>query len=238
MKHTLIAAAAAFLTIVPALAGAQEAATLRVSGVRIEQTAWRALAVLPHDADEKYVAAAIIPDQIVNAGTVALHADAPIASGTFVNVPVAIDVDGKVARTVYVGYRMQQYVQTAVAARDLDPGTVLAADDLTMTRVPYMGRPGNGIDALVGRKVNGAVLKGQPVPIEATSVDQIVKPGSTVIFMVVDSGVVVTADVIARTGGGMGDEVSVYNPQTNKALSGRVIAPNTVELDISGGDAQ
>jgi len=107
---------------------------------------------------------------------------------------------------------MQQYVETAVAAHDIVPGTVLSAGDLAMARVPFTGRPGNGIDALVGRKVTGSLLKGQPVRIEATTVNQIVKAGSTVVLVVRDSGVQVTADVIARTSGGLGDEVSVYNP--------------------------
>jgi flagella basal body P-ring formation protein FlgA len=84
--------------------------------------------------------------------------------------------------------------------------------------------------------VDSAVLKGQPVRIQATSVNQIVKAGSTVVFIVRDSGVVISADAIARTSGGLGDEVFVYNPSTHKALSGTVTGPGTVELDISGGD--
>lgn len=235
MMRPLLAAAAMLLTLVPLGARAQ-GAVQRVSGQRIAQVASRELVTLAHDADHQYVAAGVTPDQVVSGDRIALHAQSPIGSSSFVNVPVAIDVDGKLDRTIYVGYRMQQYVETAVAAHDIVPGTVLAAEDLMMARVPYTGRPGNGIDALVGREVTGSVLKGQPVTIEATSVNQIVKAGSTVVLIVRDSGVEVTAAVIARTSGGLGDQVSVYNPATNKALSGTVTAPATVELDISGGD--
>lgn len=232
--RSLAALAALFLTLAPL--GARAQSLLHVSGQRIEQIASREIAGLAHDADHQYVAVSVVPDQVINGDRVALHAQSPIGTSSFVNVPVAIDVDGKLDRTVYVGYRMQQYVETAVAAHDIVPGTVLSADDLAMARVPFTGRPGNGIDALVGRKVTGSLLKGQPVRIEATAVNQIVKAGSTVVLVVRDFGVQVTADVIARTSGGLGDEVSVYNPSTNKALSGTVTAPNTVELDISGGD--
>jgi flagella basal body P-ring formation protein FlgA len=107
-----------------------------------------------------------------------------------------------------------------------------------LARVPYAGRPANGVDVLVGRKINGTVLKGEPIPVEVTVENQIVKPGSTVMMIVRDDGAAVTADCIARTGGGLGDTVSVYNPQTNKGLTGTVTAPGTVELDISGGDTQ
>lgn len=235
MMRSLVAAAALLLTLAPLGAHAQ-GAVQRVSGERIKQAASREIATMAHDADHQYVAVSVIPDQVVSGERVALHVQSPIGNPSFVNVPVAIDVDGKLDRTIYVGYRMQQYVETAVAAHDIVPGTVLSADDLSIARVPYSGRPGNGITALVGRKVTGSVLKGQPVTIEATSVNQIVKAGATVVLIVRDAGVEVTADVIARTSGGIGDQVSVYNPSTNKALSGTVTGPGTVELDISGGD--
>ncbi len=236
MTRSLLAlAAATLLTLAPLRAPAQ-GAVLRVSGERIAQSASHEIAALAQDADHRYVAVSVIPDQVLTGDRVALHAQSPVGTRSFVDVPVAIDVDGHLDRTVYVGYRMQQYVQTAVAAHDIVPGTVLSPDDLTMARVPFTGLDGNGIDALVGRKITGSVLKGQPVSITATSVNQIVKAGSTVVLIVRDSGVWVTADAIARTSGGLGDEVSVYNPATNKALSGTVTAPGTVELDISGGD--
>jgi flagella basal body P-ring formation protein FlgA len=233
--RTLIAAAAMLVMLVPIGARAQ-GAVLRVRGDRIAQAASREIATVAQDADHRYVAVSVIGDQIVSGDRVALHVQSPIGTAAFLNVPVAIDVDGKLDRTIYVGYRMQQYVETAVAAHDLVPGTVLSQDDLAMARVPYTGRPGNGTAALVGREVMGSVLKGQPIPIEATSVNQIVKAGSTVVLIVRDAGVEVAADVIARTSGGLGDEVSVYNASTNKALSGTVTGPGTVELDISEGD--
>lgn len=235
MMRTLLALAIAILTLAPAGALARNS-VLHVSGRQIAQIAAREIAGLAHDADREYIAVSTVPDQVLSGDRVALKAQAPIGTPSFVNVPVAIDVDGKLNRTVYVGYRVQQFVETAVAAHDIVPGTVLSAGDLTMARKPYAGRPGNGIDALVGRKVNGSVLKGQSVTIEATTENQIVKAGATVVLVVRDSGVAVTADVIARTSGGLGDQVSVFNPSTNKALSGTVTGPGTVELDISGGD--
>jgi flagella basal body P-ring formation protein FlgA len=89
---------------------------------------------------------------------------------------------------------------------------------------------------LVGRRLTASVLKDQPITIGATAVNQIVKAGSTIVFIVRDSGVAVSADAIARTGGGLGDQVFVFNPATRKSLSGVVTGPGTVELDISGGD--
>jgi flagella basal body P-ring formation protein FlgA len=151
-----------------------------------------------------------------------------------VNVPIDLGVDGSFVRTVYVGYRVQQFARMAVASHDIVAGTVLDAGDVTMGRVPSFGRLGNGTDVLIGRKIISAVRKGQPVYIEATATNQIVKPGSSVVLIVNDGGVSVVVQAVARTGGGLGDEVNVYNPSTNKALSGTVVGPDRVELDILG----
>jgi flagella basal body P-ring formation protein FlgA len=50
-----------------------------------------------------------------------------------------------------------------------------------------------------------------------------------------DGGVDVVADVVARQSGGLGDEIALFNPQTNKALSGTIIGPDRCELNLSGG---
>jgi len=63
-----------------------------------------------------------------------------------------------------------------------------------------------------------------------------VKAGSGAIFVVHDGPVALTADVIARTGGGLGESVTVYNAQTNRILSGTVTGPDRVELVLPGGE--
>ncbi len=209
--------------------------TQRIPGARFEALAARAVARLPHDAEIEYRPAMPVPDQIVQAGAIRLTTEAPLRTPAYVNVPIRISVDGRYVRTLFVGYRVQRYVRTAVAARDLAPGTVLSADDLAMERIPYNGEPPNGIAVLVGRKVLGPVSKGQPIYTAETEADQLVKAGSTVVFIVRDSGVTLVADVIARTGGALGDVVSVYDQSTNKTLTGTVVGPNRVELDISTG---
>ena len=64
------------------------------------------------------------------------------------------------------------------------------------------------------------------------------KAGSTVVLIVRDGPVALSADVVARTAGGMGDVVAVYNPQTKKALSGVVTGPNRVELTLPAGASE
>lgn len=228
-------AVSAFATFVcgPLPACASTAAQ-RIEGNRIEALAKPLAARIPLTGNATLVAAFPIPDQTVPAGSVSLVAGTPMATPSYVNVPVEVDLNGKYLRTIFVGYRVQQWIRTAVAAHDLVPGTVLGASDLTIARVAYSGQRVNGMQTLVGRKILGAIRAGAPVSIEQTLTNQIVKPGASVVLIVHDGGVSVAADVVARTGGGLGDQISIYNPQTNKTLSGTVIGPDRVELNLSG----
>jgi flagella basal body P-ring formation protein FlgA len=151
-------------------------------------------------------------------------------------VPVQLVVDGRVAKTVTSGYRVQQYIHTAVAAHDLAPGDLLGAGDLTLARVLSNGRPAVTVAALIGRKVRAATPRGQQLFVEQTMVNELVKAGAGAILLVRDGPVVLTADVIARTGGGLGESVTVYNAQTNRILSGTVTGPNRVELTLPEGE--
>ena len=217
-----------------ARAQAYGAGSQRIAAKKFETLAQHAIAGIKLQGDAEFVEAAPVHDQIVGAGAASLVLESPLVTPSYVNVPIDIDIDGALLRTVFVGYRVQEFVRTAVAAHDLVAGTVLATGDVTLARVPAFGRFSNGTQVLVGRKIVCAFRKGQPVYIEETQVNQIVKPGSSVVLIVNDGGVSVVAEAVARTGGGLGEEVSVYNPSTNKTLSGTVVGPDRVQLDILG----
>jgi flagella basal body P-ring formation protein FlgA len=218
----------------PIAARAQVEGGQVISGKKFEKLAKNAISSIDVPADEALIQSTPIHDQMVGEGAVSLHVEPPMITPSYVNVPIRIDLDGAFTRTLFVGYRVQQYVHTAVASHDIVAGTVLSAGDVEMARVPTFGRLANGTDVLVGRKIFSAFRKGQPIYIEATQTNEIVKAGSVVVLVVNDGGVSVVTEVQARTGGGLGDTISVYNPQTNKTLSGTVIGPGRVELDIMG----
>jgi flagella basal body P-ring formation protein FlgA len=218
---------------VPASAGILQV----VSGARVAAIADKIAHGLVSGPDRSIAPAYTVADQSLPAGEVLLApAGSPFVSATYVGVPVAIRVDGKLARTVVAGYRVTSYVRTAVAARDLAPGAVLAESDLALARVPSNGRPAVGTGVLVGRKLSSATVKGAPLYVEQTVPDTVVKPGQAAILMVRDGPVALTVDVVARTGGAVGDTVTVFNPQTQKAIAAVVTGPNRVELTLPGGE--
>ncbi|MGB6984728.1 MAG: flagellar basal body P-ring formation chaperone FlgA [Candidatus Aquilonibacter sp.] len=213
---------------------ARAAATQTVKGSSFDALATPISKAVRLTGDAQLVEAYPVPDQVVPAGRIDLIAQSAIVNPTFVNVPIQVDLDGRFLRQIFVGYRVQRYVQTAIATHDLVPGAVLSASDIKMARIVYTGQRTNGTDVLVGRRVIAAVRAEAPVTIEGTRVDQIVKAGNTVSLIVDNNGVRIATDVVARTSGGLGDEVSVYNPQTSKVLSGTVIGPDRVEVNLSG----
>jgi flagella basal body P-ring formation protein FlgA len=233
----VVAALAVSAGYAPVAARAQ-AASQHVSGRRFEALAKPVAATVPLEGDSALIAAFPVPDQVLPLGSVSLNVGQALINPTYINVPVEIDLNGKYLRTIFVGYRIQQYVKTAVAAHDLVPGTVLKADDVKIARVPFTGQRLNSTEVLLGRRVVSATRTGQMIAIEATQTNQIVKAGNTVVLIVIDNGVSVVADVVARTSGGLGDEIQVYNPETRKTLSGTVVGPDRVELDLSGAAQQ
>ncbi|MFN2448626.1 MAG: SAF domain-containing protein [Candidatus Baltobacteraceae bacterium] len=129
--------AALLIALVPCRARAWTSGTQRISGAAISTLAGKALARFTRDAAASYVPAAAVADQLVSGGHVHLRAQSPMGTSSFVNVPVQIEVDGRLDRTVFVGYRAQIFIETAVASHDLAPGTVLAPEDLKLARVAF-----------------------------------------------------------------------------------------------------
>jgi flagella basal body P-ring formation protein FlgA len=210
--------------------------TQSVTSAQISAVTDKLAGGLIHDADRSVIPAFRLADQSVPLGKVEITPLPPLVYATYIAVPVQLVVDGRVAKTVTSGYRVQQFIHTAVAAHDLTPGALLGADDLTLARVLSNGRPAVGIAFLVGRKVRAATPRGQQIFVEQTSVNELVKAGAGAILIVRDGPVALTADVIARTGGGLGESVTVYNSQTNRVLSGTVVGPNRVELTLPEGE--
>jgi flagella basal body P-ring formation protein FlgA len=220
---------------VPCAARAQDSQV--IAGARIAGFADKIAHAQISGPDRSIAAAYAVADQRVLAGDVQLApAGSPFVTSTYVGVPVAIRVDGKVARTVVAGYRVTTYVHTAIAARDLAPGAVLAESDLALARVASNGRPAVGTEVLVGRKLSSATAKGAPLYVEQTVPDTVVKPGQAAILTVRDGPVALTVDVVARTGGAVGDTVTVFNPQTQRAIAAVVTGKNRVELTLPGGE--
>ncbi|MGH7683808.1 MAG: flagellar basal body P-ring formation chaperone FlgA [Vulcanimicrobiaceae bacterium] len=236
--RTILSLLGVMAALLPLGAGAQTitlgTATQVVPAARLVAVAEKTVHAIINDPDHQVRAESRLSDQQVPVGTVTITPEDSQYNPTYIAIPLLISVDGKPIRTVFAGYRIVTYVHTAVAAHDLPAGTVLGAGDVVLGRVAYNGRSPLEATSLVGRKLVVALAHGAPLYMEETQINQIVTPGQPVLYILHDGPVVVSADVIARTGGGMGQTVAVYNPNTRKALSGVVTGPGTVEYTLPG----
>jgi len=230
----LVLALAIGLTPAGAAALTPVDATQIVPAAQLSSLAERVARSLVPDPERALAPTLQIIDQRVPAGALAITTGTPQLNPSYVSVPIAIDIDGKRARTVFAGFRITTYVRMPVAARDLAAGDVLTADDLGYVRIPFNGRPGLEIETFVGRKVRAVIARGAVVYPELTAVNEIVRAGMPAVLIVHDGAVRLAADVVARTSGGLGEYVTIFDPQTQRALSGVVTGPNTVELTLPG----
>jgi len=221
------------LAIVPLVVSAQAAIQV-VPAAKLQGVADALVARLVSNPDQVATCASAPFEQTVPSGTLAIVPGTPQQSSSYLSIPLTILVDAHPVRSLVIGYRIATYVQTAIATRELAAGTVLTERDLALGRVLSNGRVAVDPKDLVGRRVRIALSSGASVyPEETQSVD-LVKAGANAILIVRAGAVALTADVIARSAGGLGDTVTVFNPQTQKTLSGQVTGPNRIELDLPG----
>jgi flagella basal body P-ring formation protein FlgA len=221
--------AAALAAVVPYSPPAMQV----VSGARLQSLSDTWARGLVKDASHSAILASIVSDQRIVSGRTELRVGAtPSISSDYASLPIEIRVDGALARTVYVGYRIVTLVKTPVLNVAKHRGETLETSDFRNEMRPSDGRLPVDAAALAGRIINVDYPAGTVVYPEVTSIDQIVKAGSPVVLIVHDGSVALAADVIARTSGGLGETVTVYDEGARKMLSGLVTAPSRVELTL------
>ncbi len=202
-----------------------------VSAARLQAISDTWAKKLVKDRFHQVILAYPIGDQSVNAG----HIDIGISkyvniSSGYASVPLEIRLDGTLVRTVYCGYRIVTLLSQPVLNSNKHRGDILSSGDFHMANVPDDGRPAVEVANLVGRVLNSDQHLGAVVRPEETTMNLIVKAGSPVVLVVHDGGVALSADVVARTSGGLGENVTVYDENARRMLSGIVTAPSRVEL--------
>ncbi len=188
---------------------------------------------LVKDANHRVELAYPLSDQTLPSGKVQLALGAGVSiNANYASVPVEIRVNGVLIRSMYAAYRILTLVSTPVLVHAKERGEVLTASDFIWQRVPDDGRGEIELSRLVGRTLNADHTVGSIVRPEETSITDIVKAGAPVVLIVHDGQVALAADVVARTSGGLGETVSVYDENAQRTLSGIVTAPSRVELTL------
>jgi flagella basal body P-ring formation protein FlgA len=182
----------------------------------------------------------VAPDAVVlewgPAGDTQPAPDAPVelvgsgAGGTWVaRVGIAPDA---VARRVRAGHRTVE----AVAARRLERGRVLAADDIALEERVVWGPPrGDRTTALDGWVVQRVIERGDPLGRPAVRPPLAVASGSPVELRWQGGAVRLRLAGVAAGSGALGDQIYVRT-ESGKRMQGTIVAPGVV--DVTAGGAQ
>ena len=172
-------------------------------------------------------------------GKVELRAGAPRGrpDGGTVTVPVDLVVPGAPTKTVDVAFRVRRTVEAVVAARPLEVGATLTADDLTVARVERPSSPSQVAAlskdpaVLIGKRVSRPVAPGQPVFASAVATPPVIASGARVKVESVAGGVSITGTGLARSSGAVGDAVRVYVNETRREVQATVVDATTVRVE-------
>lgn len=119
----------------------------------------------------------------------------------------------------------------ARARRDLERGTVLAAEDIEVVR----GDVGRAVlrpcpTELAGSRLLRALGAGDLVPPAAVAVAPAVRSGDAVVTRVRVPGLEVSGKAVASQNGELGEVIRVVNPESGRALRARVTGRGEVEV--------
>jgi flagella basal body P-ring formation protein FlgA len=172
---------------------------------------------------------------LVSPGKLEYRAGAPrgrVESGTM-TVPVTILVEGAPAKNVDVPFRIKRAVTAVVAMRDLEVGSVIRAEDVTVAKIETPAGGTTLIDPqlVIGRKTTRRIAQGAPLSDAVTGTVKIVANGARLVVVSAVGGVSISVPGTARSAGGVGERVRVYIEETKKELSGVVVDAATVRLE-------
>lgn len=149
-------------------------------------------------------------------------------------VPLAVEAwsGGERVARVLLSYRVRARAAVVRAARALEPGQVIAEDDLAPAELDLAGVPEDALttaDALVGQRVTRPVAAGGWVRRGAVAQPLKVKRGATVSVIAKIGNVTAKASAQSRQDGAAGEIITVINPASKRTLRARVVDENVVE---------
>lgn len=134
--------------------------------------------------------------------------------------------------------RAQSLIEAPVLVRPLAAGERIAADDVGwITIAPNRIRPGAVIDAgqLIGAEARRALPPGRLLTGRDLQTPRLVERGRPVRLIYARPGLRLTALGIAQADGGLGDSITVLNPDSRRQVQGLVTGPGQVTLGTTGG---
>ena len=148
---------------------------------------------------------------------------------------VVFEVDGRVAKKVWVTADVEVYADVAVTIRPLPRYQVITEDDVAVEQRNLASAASNSLtrlDEVCGKRTKRSLNAGVILRDDLLESLPLVKRGDRVFIVAESKGLRITTRGEAREKGGMGDTVRVINLDSRKGILARVIDENTVRVDF------
>ena len=159
----------------------------------------------------------------------------PSSNPSSVSLNVYLTVNGREEATLRISGKVELKVMAIVAARRLEKGRMIEADDLMLTRVSTAGLRSGALTELssaVGMTSRREIQAGDPIQDRDLYREAIVHRGDIVTILANAGALKVTSTGEVRQDGAVGDTVKVLNVNSKITIVAKVVGPDTVEVQF------
>jgi flagella basal body P-ring formation protein FlgA len=129
---------------------------------------------------------------------------------------------------------LAQAVELPVPRVTIYPGEAIESGHLTsrafVARTVARTTIFNDTEAVVGKVALRTLIAGQPIPLAAVRDAYVITQGKTATVIFQEGGLSLTAQAVALSNGGIGDVISLRNPDSGVTIKGTVAADGTIRL--------
>ncbi len=146
---------------------------------------------------------------------------------------IALAVDGKPVQTVKVMAEVSATADVVTAARYIKPDETIQAGDLTLARLQLPSVLHDYItdlDEAIGKRTVKPLRPDTPIRTSALAVPFAIKRGDQVTIEVKRGGLLIQASGTTKTGGQLGQSITVTNLDSGKEIRGKVVGPGLVRV--------
>jgi flagella basal body P-ring formation protein FlgA len=147
------------------------------------------------------------------------------------SLAVIVRQDERVLRNIAGRIEVEALAEMAVATRQIDHGTVIAAGDVALKKLDVSGTQGHYLGSLadvVGKKARSTIRPNSPFKPEQLEKVALIKSGQIVTIVAENDRIRVTLTGKAKGAGAEGDMISVQNLNSLKEFPARVVDATTV----------
>ena len=160
----------------------------------------------------------------------------PYAAGAVgqMHFEIAAEVEGEAPVRFKVRAAVDEWREVPVAARSLERGSVIAAEDIRMARM-NASTLGSDVstekDALVGLAAESTIASGEVFRRTKLAIPPVIAAGAGVTLVYKRGALTATATGVALEAGRQGEQIKVRNSGSKKIVAGTVIEPGLVGVN-------